>query len=247
MPREPQSSRRRRMAPEARREMILDAAQSLFMSQGWDSVTITDVISSVGISKGGFYHHYATKEDLLEGIVARMTAQVLDSAQSAIGAETGDALASFNAFIGGSVRWKLEHAPELRMFTDVLTKPGNDVLFQRIFSASARAVMPVIQNLIARGAEEGSFDVADVATTAETIVNLATGRRAVLAEAIEIARHDDLDAASRHLNTRMQAEGALCDRLLGLPKGSITLSKPSEYRQMLDAMTDNGGYSTPKT
>ena len=53
----PKAESRVRMAPEARRDLILDAAQSLFMEQGWDSVTVADVQDTAGISRGGFYHH----------------------------------------------------------------------------------------------------------------------------------------------------------------------------------------------
>ncbi|MCP3879140.1 MAG: helix-turn-helix transcriptional regulator, partial [Sulfitobacter sp.] len=47
------------MAPAVRRDLILDAAQALFMERGWDAVTIADVQEVAGISRGGFYHHFA--------------------------------------------------------------------------------------------------------------------------------------------------------------------------------------------
>ena len=74
---------RRRLAPDERREAILDAAQALFIQQGYDAVTIADVLDAAGISKGGFYHHFTAKEDLLTGIVGRMTQQALAVAGAA--------------------------------------------------------------------------------------------------------------------------------------------------------------------
>ncbi|RYE74646.1 MAG: TetR/AcrR family transcriptional regulator [Hyphomicrobiales bacterium] len=55
-----------------RRNEILDGAQALFFERGYERTTVNDVIARVGISKGGFYHHFAAKEDLLEGITARL-------------------------------------------------------------------------------------------------------------------------------------------------------------------------------
>ncbi|SUZ33688.1 Transposon Tn10 TetC protein [Roseibaca ekhonensis] len=228
---------RKRLAPEDRREAILNAAQALFMERGWDTVTIADVLEAAGISKGGFYHHFTAKADLLTGIVVRMTQQVIILAETACRDASGDALAKLNAFIAGSVRWKVENTAEMRFFTDVLAKPGNDILYRRIFEATAGAVVPVLEDLVAEGITDGTFDVADARLTAEVIVGLSHGRRQVLEDAVAIAASGDLDRAARYLDHRMQAEGTICDRLLGLPQGSVLLSSPKDHRRMLVGLT----------
>ncbi len=64
-----EAPKRVRMAPGERRAHILDAAQKLFFANGWHNVTIADVLTEAGISKGGFYHHFSAKEDMLDGLV----------------------------------------------------------------------------------------------------------------------------------------------------------------------------------
>jgi AcrR family transcriptional regulator len=224
---------RRRMAPDERREAILDAAHTLFMERGWEAVTIADVLAAADISKGGFYHHFTAKEDLLTGIVERMTRQSLAGADAMRSQSAGDALAKLKALLIGSVRWKAENVGEMRFLTDVLTKPGNDILYRRVFDATAAAVVPVLEDLIAEGAAEGVFDVADPRLTAEMIVGLSHGRRQVLDEALAIAGAGDLEQATEHLEARMRAEGVTCDRLLGLSPGTVPLSHPEDYRRML--------------
>lgn len=226
-------ARRERMTPDARREAILDAAQALFMRQGFEAVTIADVLDAAGISKGGFYHHFAAKDDLLSGIVTRMTEQGLAVAETARRSASGDALDRLNAFLGSSLRWKAENIGEMRMFAEVLMRPGNDILFQRVFAETAKAVVPVLRDMIAEGANEGVFDVADPGLAAEVILGLSQGRQAVLTEAVATAVTGDLDAATERLEARMQAEGLTCDRLLGAPPGSIRLSSPGGYRRIL--------------
>ncbi|MFN2305684.1 MAG: TetR/AcrR family transcriptional regulator [Paracoccaceae bacterium] len=225
-------SRQRRLEPNERREEILDAAQVLFTKHGWEAVTVADVLAAAGISKGGFYHHFTAKDDLLAGIVTRMTKQGLAAAEIARREVTGNALARLNAFLTGSVRWKADNVEELRFFADVLAKPGNDILYRRVFDATAAAVVPVLQDMIAEGVSEGTFDVADPLLTAELIVALSHGRRQVLDDAKALAA-SDIDRAARELDKRMQAEGAICDRLLGLPPGSVDLPNPEDYRRML--------------
>jgi AcrR family transcriptional regulator len=62
---------------EERRLEILDAAQGLFLSRGYDATTVNDLLNAVGISKGAFYHHFAAKEDVLQALVWRLAEQGL--------------------------------------------------------------------------------------------------------------------------------------------------------------------------
>ncbi|SNS48737.1 TetR/AcrR family transcriptional regulator [Antarctobacter heliothermus] len=234
------ATKRQRMTPETRRARILDAAQGLFLERGWDAVTIADVLDVAGISKGGFYHHFAAKEDLLDGVVERFTNEALSSAETAHAAATGDALTRFNAFLADTSRWKAEQAPQLKFFLDAMLRPGNDVLFTRITNASNTAAKPVLQGMIAQGISEGCFDVPDLTLVTETILAFSGGRRTAIERAIRAAEADDLDGGVDILTSRMVAEGALIDRLLGLPQGSIALCNSSEYRLMLRAIAQDG-------
>ncbi len=231
-------SKRLRMAPNVRRAHILDAAQKLFFARGWDDVTIADVLTEAGISKGGFYHHFAAKEDLLDGVVERFTTEALTSAQAARDATSGDALKRFNAFLAESSRWKPEQGKQMKFFIDVMLRPGNDMLFGRITKAANAAAMPVLLEMIGQGVDEGAFNVPDIDIVGETIMALSLGRRAVLEDAFHAAETGDLDRATARLDDRMVAEGALIDRMLGLPHGSVVFSNPTEYRLMLRAIAN---------
>jgi AcrR family transcriptional regulator len=53
-------------APDAGvRARVLDAAVELFGQQGYDGTSVSQVITRAGVAKGGFYHHFASKEALL--------------------------------------------------------------------------------------------------------------------------------------------------------------------------------------
>ncbi len=47
------------------RERILASAVDLFAQHGYDGTSVAQVISAAGVAKGGFYHHFASKEQLL--------------------------------------------------------------------------------------------------------------------------------------------------------------------------------------
>ncbi len=47
------------------RSRVLDAAIELFATQGYDGTSVAQVIGRAGVAKGGFYHHFVSKEALL--------------------------------------------------------------------------------------------------------------------------------------------------------------------------------------
>lgn len=47
------------------RARVLDAAVDLFARQGYDGTSVAQVVAQAGVAKGGFYHHFASKEELL--------------------------------------------------------------------------------------------------------------------------------------------------------------------------------------
>lgn len=47
------------------RARVLDAAVELFAEHGYDGTSVSQVINRAGVAKGGFYHHFASKEALL--------------------------------------------------------------------------------------------------------------------------------------------------------------------------------------
>ena len=53
------------------REKILDAAEELVMDLGFGATSIDKVITKAGITKGAFFYHFATKNDMAFALVSR--------------------------------------------------------------------------------------------------------------------------------------------------------------------------------
>ena len=56
----------------ANREKILDVAGTLFRQHGFDGIGVADIMKHAGLTHGGFYGHFASKEDLAAEITARV-------------------------------------------------------------------------------------------------------------------------------------------------------------------------------
>jgi TetR/AcrR family transcriptional repressor of nem operon len=55
----------------ATRTRILDAAQGLVLEKGFAGTSVDDVIAAAGATKGGFFHHFASKQSLARALVER--------------------------------------------------------------------------------------------------------------------------------------------------------------------------------
>jgi len=51
------------------RRRILDAAAQLFRKRGFDNVTVAEIMSAAGLTHGGFYGHFDSKEALINAVM----------------------------------------------------------------------------------------------------------------------------------------------------------------------------------
>ncbi|MFD3163223.1 TetR/AcrR family transcriptional regulator [Herpetosiphon sp. NSE202] len=62
---------------EQREAMILAAAHAVFLAKGYHEASIDEIAGQVGISKGVIYQHFASKEDLVEALIAQQISDFL--------------------------------------------------------------------------------------------------------------------------------------------------------------------------
>jgi TetR/AcrR family transcriptional regulator, transcriptional repressor for nem operon len=56
-------------SPGTTKSRILEAAQTLLSSHGYESTTIDDIITAAGVTKGAFYHYFKSKQHLCEVVI----------------------------------------------------------------------------------------------------------------------------------------------------------------------------------
>ncbi|OCW56493.1 TetR/AcrR family transcriptional regulator [Hoeflea olei] len=63
------------MPERSTRAMIVEKADTLFYEGGFEATSFADIAAVVGISRGNFYHHFKTKDDILDAVIARRIEQ----------------------------------------------------------------------------------------------------------------------------------------------------------------------------
>lgn len=66
------------MSTTSTREHIIDAADQLFYQQGYDHTSFADISGAVKISRGNFYHHFKTKDAILQAVIDQRVASTRD-------------------------------------------------------------------------------------------------------------------------------------------------------------------------
>jgi len=62
--------------PEETVNLILETAMKLFAEKGYEHTSIQDIINNLGgLSKGAIYHHFRSKEDILDAVTTKMSEQ----------------------------------------------------------------------------------------------------------------------------------------------------------------------------
>jgi AcrR family transcriptional regulator len=62
--------------PEITEKRILDSATKLFVEKGWEETTIQDIVDELGdLTRGAFYHHFKSKEDIIDAVLNRLATE----------------------------------------------------------------------------------------------------------------------------------------------------------------------------
>jgi AcrR family transcriptional regulator len=78
----------RRVRGAATRERLLTAARRLFGERGYEATSIEAVLAASGVARGALYHHFPSKAELFDAVLADVLVEIAErSAAAAAGSE----------------------------------------------------------------------------------------------------------------------------------------------------------------
>ncbi|QMU70235.1 TetR/AcrR family transcriptional regulator [Streptacidiphilus sp. P02-A3a] len=93
-------------------DAIVSAAETLFRERGVEAVGLVELMAAAGLTRGGFYNHFASKAALVDEVVAKAMAEGLENLTAALDAST----ARGEDPLGNQIDWYL--SPEHRADID---------------------------------------------------------------------------------------------------------------------------------
>lgn len=212
-----------------RRSNILDAAQRLVYSKGYEQMSIQDILGDVKISKGAFYHYFASKQDLMEGMIERMATQGLAVMAPIAEDEHLSAIDKFIRLFNTASRWKTARKEELLTLVKVWYTDENAILREKTQAALLPRVSPLIISIIRQGIDEGVFQVNFPEQTCEIIFSLMMGIGDSMIKHI-LHPEPDLEILPYLEGLTVSYQQAI-ERVLGAAPGLLPLFDPAILRE----------------
>lgn len=136
---------------DVKRQELLDAAEKLFCSRGYEGASVQDILQATGISKGGFYHHFASKEEVMKALCARRAERAVEVASAALqGADTP--MARINAVLHAFMPLRRDAAEFVAMLLPIIAQPEGRAVAMTYQDALAEAFLPMLKAEIASAA-----------------------------------------------------------------------------------------------
>jgi AcrR family transcriptional regulator len=222
-----------------KRNAILDAAQRLVYTRGYERMTIQDLLDTLNISKGAFYHYFDSKPALLDALLVRMQEEVLALLRPIAQDAQLSALDKLRLFFPTLGRWKTDRKDFLLELARVLYSDDNAIFRQKARARAIATVAPLLTEIIHQGIREGVVTAAYPDEIGLVLVCLVLDLSDIIASLLIAGTRGDL--AGRLERSVAVYAGAL-ERVLGAPAGALPLIDPDALREWA-TMPDNGEQS----
>ena len=146
-----------------RKSEILDAAERLFGTKGFDGTSITDILNEIGIARGTLYYHFKSKEDILDALIERMTGSLVAKASEIARDKDMPVLQRLTLMmLELNVNNDLGHE-----IMEQVHKPQNALMHQKMQERLLAGVNPIVTALIEEGIAQGMCRTEHPAEVAE--------------------------------------------------------------------------------
>lgn len=193
--------------PHERRAEIMDAAERLFVQQGYEATSVQQILDAIGIAKGTFYHHFSAKEEVMDGIIDRHVAQMRARAEAALAQPHPSA---HHRLVAAILAMQVPPNGDQDAMRAELNQPANIGFHERTTQRTIAMAAPLLASIVREGEADGSFSTP---YPEDAIALLLLHTAHVL---------DDLDVTDPATAHRVRAFVHHAEVLLGTPRGALS-------------------------
>jgi AcrR family transcriptional regulator len=218
-----------------RRNEILDVALLLITTKGYEQMTIQDILDSLGISKGAFYHYFNSKGALLEALIERMEQEAEEWLAPLVRDPDLPALEKFRRFFDTAAQWKTARKSYILSLMRTWYADENALVRQKVQSAQIKRISPLLSEIIYQGIREKVFNTPYPDQAGEIILSFMQG----LGENFIpwILADEPGSGISQSLQDTIAAYNYALERLLGAPPGSLPIMDAETLEEWVSPST----------
>lgn len=172
------------------RKIILDAAARLFASRGYGQTSVDAVIAEAGLSKGAFYHHFASKEALLAALLDDRQRRCAEQMQGAV-APAASLREAIDRLVKVSFDFNEADPDWVRLYFEFCLQAMRDPAARKVVSRSLAECRELVAGMLKigqPGAVRGDLDADAAATLLIALFDGIALHRAIAAEAVDLDR-----------------------------------------------------------
>lgn len=215
-----------------RRDQIIETAERLFYEKGYEQTSVQDVLDALSLSKGGFYHYFESKLELLEAVCRKQISSDAEAMTQAVAAQEG-ALNRLNTLFEYCCLWRHDRMDFAALVLRVGYRGGSLQLRECLREGLMETALPLIRSIVLEGLAEKVFFTRFPDDIGELILRLFAN---ITDEAAQVMASGAPQDAFGDLLNRLEVYRSSVETLLNAPFGAIELYDLVLMSQMASAL-----------
>lgn len=155
----------------AKKIELVEIAEKLFLEKGYEETSVDDILNASGLSKGGFYHYFKSKEEVLAESISNFAENLLHELEPVIEDKRLNALEKLKRFMEKKTASQ-KSKRELLKYMHMLME--SDFTFYKFSLTITQKYIGPFARIIEQGVDEGTFKVEFPRETADILLRAVT-------------------------------------------------------------------------
>ncbi|MCL6613403.1 MAG: TetR/AcrR family transcriptional regulator [Firmicutes bacterium] len=193
--------------PEIRKTEIIEAAEDLFLTKGFEETTISDIVNKVGVAQGLFYYYFKSKDEILDTIVERFADHLFTELRHISNDDQLNAIQKLRIILTKLFSF-LRQKERIILY---IHQKSNELLHYRLGQKFMDKACSMFSKIIEQGVREKLFDVEYPRETTEILLAGLGYMPSILSLSQNMDQYVE----------KVRAGLAVIEKALGAPKGSL--------------------------
>jgi len=145
----------KKLAKDERMREIVAAAITEFLEKGYENTTMEAIAIRAGLTKGGIYHHFDSKDEILGYANLSISEPIMKLVERA--GKESSALNGINLYIQGYIKYWTGRSREIAFFFLTMSKAFEISRIRDLFSEYYQTISASLVALFKRAIEEGTL------------------------------------------------------------------------------------------
>jgi AcrR family transcriptional regulator len=161
------------LSKDLRINSILDAAIEEFLEKGYEGASMEAIARRAGLSKGGLYHHFKNKDDVLMYANEKLAESIMVIIQEIKSCNTNSEMLS--TYIDKYIRYWSIHPKEMQFYFLSMTKAFQNESFKSLFENYTEYMLDFFEAIYKSGIEKDEFIIGNARDRAFALISALDG------------------------------------------------------------------------